>query len=160
MTDYQVTMDWDRGDAAFTDKRYSRAHRWTFDGGIVVPGSSSPHVVRPPFSDTAAVDPEEAFVASLSSCHLLWFLSIASEAGYIVDRYHDDARGQMGPNADGRMAMLEVVLRPRVRFSGDQRPDVTELMELHDRAHEECFIANSVKTAVRCEPVLTEIAGA
>lgn len=158
MSDYRVTMDWDRGAAAFTDSQYSRAHRWTFDGGLVVPGSASPQVVRAPYSAAAAVDPEEAFVASLSSCHLLWFLSIASDDGYVVDRYHDDARGRMGRNADGRMAMLEVVLRPRVRFSGDRRPDVAELMELHDRAHHECFIANSVRTTVRCEPVLAELA--
>jgi organic hydroperoxide reductase OsmC/OhrA len=118
-----------------------------------VPGSSSPSVVREPFSDPAAVDPEEAFVASLSSCHMLWFLSLAAEQGFRVDRYLDEAEGVMGRNEHSRMAMTLVTLRPRVDFSGASQPTHEQLMALHHKAHEECFIANSVKTEVRCEPV-------
>jgi organic hydroperoxide reductase OsmC/OhrA len=154
MSDYFATAHWERGDQVFTDRRYSRRHLLHFDGGAVVPGSSSPHAVRVPYSDAAAVDPEEAFVASLSSCHLLWFLDIACRAGWQVDDYRDAAVGTMAKNADGRLAMTVVTLRPAVRFGGARRPDATEIARLHHAAHEECFIANSVKTEVRCEPIV------
>ncbi len=153
MSEYTATIHWQRDAQAFTDKRYSRRHEWRFDGGAVVAGSSSPHSVRVPYSDPAAVDPEEAFVASLSSCHMLWFLDIACRAGWRVDDYLDDAVGVMAHNAQGQLAMTLVTLRPAVRFSGDKRPDAAELARLHHQAHADCFIANSVKTAVRCEPV-------
>ena len=149
--EYQARIHWNRGDAPFIDNRYSRGHRWRFDGGIEVPASSSPYVVRAPLSVEAAVDPEEALVAALSSCHMLWFLSLAAGAGLCVDEYSDDARGVMGRNADGKTAMTRVTLRPRVKFSGDRRPGREEIAALHHRAHEECFIANSVKTEVRIE---------
>jgi len=126
---------------------------WHFDGGVTVPASSSPHTVRVPLSVEAAVDPEEALVAALSSCHMLWFLSLAAAARWRVDDYSDDAVGSMGRNAAGRTAMLSVTLRPRVRFSGERVPARAELMQLHERAHEECFIANSVTTAVHIEPL-------
>jgi organic hydroperoxide reductase OsmC/OhrA len=151
MAEHRAIVEWERDDANFLDNRYSRAHRWRFDGGVTVPASASPHVVPLPLSDPAAVDPEEAFVASLSSCHMLWFLSLAAKQGFVVDGYHDEAVGRMGRDADGRMAMLEVVLRPAVRFAG-RSPDATALERLHHAAHDECFIARSVKTAVRCEP--------
>ncbi|MEP7295039.1 MAG: OsmC family protein [Burkholderiales bacterium] len=154
MSDYTATTHWERGDQVFTDRRYSRRHLMHFDGGTVVPGSSSPHAVREPYSDASAVDPEEAFVASLSSCHMLWFLDIACRAGWLVDDYRDDATGTMAANAQGRMAMTVVSLRPTVRFGGDRRPDTAEIERLHHEAHEECYIANSVKTEVRCEPVI------
>ena len=144
---------WVRGDQAFTDNRYSRRHTLRFDGGVEVPASSSPHVVPVPLSDPAAVDPEEAFVASLASCHMLWFLSLAAARKYRVDRYGDEATGVMEKNADGRMAMTVVTLRPRVVFSGDRVPSREEVARLHHLAHEECFIASSVRTEVRCEPV-------
>ncbi len=147
-----ATISWARGDAAFTDNRYSRAHEWRFDGGAVVKASSSPHVVRVPMSDASAVDPEEAFVASLSSCHMLWFLSLSASKGWVVDAYRDEAVGTMAKNETGKLAMTLVILRPRVTFEGRQ-PSNEELLELHHRAHEECFIASSVKTEVRCEPV-------
>jgi organic hydroperoxide reductase OsmC/OhrA len=150
---HTATIRWQRGEAAFTDRRYSRAHTWTFDGGAVVPASSSPHVVRPPMSDASAVDPEEAFVASLSSCHMLWFLDIACRAGWCVDSYDDDASGHMGHNADGKLVVDVVTLRPRVRFAGAHVPDAATLEHLHHEAHAECFLANSVKCEVRCEPV-------
>jgi organic hydroperoxide reductase OsmC/OhrA len=153
MSDYTASTHWERGDQVFTDRRYSRRHLMLFDGGATVPGSSSPHSVRVPYSDPAAVDPEEAFVASLSTCHMLWFLDIACRAGWLVDDYRDDAIGTMAANAQGRMAMTVVTLRPAVRFSGAKRPDAAEIARLHHHAHEECYIANSVKTEVRCEPV-------
>ena len=156
MSDYTATTHWERSDQVFTDRRYSRRHLMHFDGGAVVPGSSSPHAVRVPYSDASAVDPEETFVASLSSCHMLWFLDIASRAGWLVDDYRDDAIGTMAANAHGRMAMTVVTLRPAVRFGGEKRPDATEIARLHHEAHEECFIANSVKTEVRCEPVIVD----
>jgi len=106
-----------------------------------------------PGSDPHAVDPEEAFVASLSSCHMLWFLSIAAGRGFRVDDYADEALGTMARNAEGKLAMTRVVLRPRVVFSGDPRPGPADLAAMHHEAHAECFIANSVKTEVTCEPV-------
>jgi organic hydroperoxide reductase OsmC/OhrA len=153
MHHYTAQVLWQRDGQDFTGNRYSRRHLIRFDGGAEVPGSSSPHVVPVPFSDPAAVDPEETFVASLSSCHMLWFLSLAAREGFCVDRYADTAEGVMARNAAGKMAMTVVTLRPEVVFSGDKRPTRAELDELHHRAHEECFIANSVTTDVRCEPV-------
>lgn len=152
MARYGAEIEWQRGDQPFVDNRYSRAHRWRFDGGAEIAASSSPQVVPLPFSDAAAVDPEEAFVASLASCHMLWFLSLAAAEGWRVDRYLDPASGRMGKNAQGRVAMLEVVLRPQVVFGGAQRPDQAAIVRLHERAHQECFIANSVRCDVRCEP--------
>ena len=151
--EYGVQIRWARGTAVFTDNRYSRAHSWHFDGGVEVPASSSPHVVRVPLSQEAAVDPEEAFVASLASCHMLWFLSLAASGGLRVDQYTDAARGVMGKNASGKVAITRVTLRPRVTFSGDRLPSRAAIAELHHKAHDECFIANSVTTDVRCEPV-------
>ena len=150
--EYQARIHWERGAAPFTDNRYSRGHRWHFDGGVEVPASSSPHTVRVPLSVAAAVDPEEALVASLSSCHMLWFLSLAASGGFRVDEYTDDAIGVMGKNAAGRIAMLRVTLRPRVVFSGERLPSRADIAQLHHRAHEECFLANSVTTEVRIEP--------
>ncbi|MFT3954044.1 MAG: OsmC family protein [Piscinibacter sp.] len=155
MSEYVASLRWQRGDQPFSDRRYSRRHEMHFDGGAMVPASSSPHSVRVPFSDPAAVDPEEAFVAALSSCHLLWFLDIACRAGWIVDDYRDDAVGVMAKDERGRLAITVVTLRPAVRFGGDKRPDAAEIVRLHHAAHEECFIANSVRSEVRCEPVLT-----
>jgi organic hydroperoxide reductase OsmC/OhrA len=153
MSEYPVSVRWQRGDAKFTDNRYPRAHTWMFDGGITVPASSSPHVVPLPYSEAHAVDPEEAFVASLSSCHMLWFLSIAAARRFCVDSYVDDAVGTMARNAAGKLAMTVVTLRPRVVFVGEHMPTRAELDAMHHKAHAECFIANSVTTDVRCEPV-------
>ena len=152
MAEYKATVEWSRDGAAFTDNRYSRGHRWRFDGGTEVPASSSPHSVPVPLSVAEAVDPEEAFVASLSSCHMLWFLSLAAKEKFRVDRYEDEAEGVMEKNAEGRMAMTRVTLRPRVQFSGDKLPSPADLERQHHQAHEECFIASSVRTDVRCEP--------
>ena len=151
---HTALIRWKVGAGDFLGKRYSRAHTWTFDGGAVVPASSSPHVVPLPMSDASAVDPEEAFVASLSSCHMLWFLDIASRAGYAVDSYDDAAEGRMGRNGTGKLVVDLVTLRPRTRFAGARVPDATALAALHHEAHEECFLANSVRCEIRCEPVL------
>ena len=150
--EYHALVHWSRGSAVFTDNRYSRGHSWRFDGGIEVPASSSPAVVRLPLSVEAAVDPEEAFIASLSSCHMLWFLDLARQGGWCVDDYRDDAVGVMGKNAAGRTAMLRVTLRPRIAFCGERQPDAAARAALHHRAHELCFIANSVTTDVQVEP--------
>jgi organic hydroperoxide reductase OsmC/OhrA len=153
MAEYSAEILWERGEQAFTDGRYSRAHVLRFDGGISVTGSASPLVVPVPLADAAAVDPEETFVASLSACHMLWFLSIAAKYGFRVDQYRDPAVGRMGRNADGRIAMTRVTLRPEAVFSGDRLPSPDEIRHMHHEAHEACFIANSVKTEVRCDPV-------
>lgn len=153
MAQYTAEVLWLRGEQDFLGNRYSRRHLLRYDGGVEVPGSSSPHVVPVPMSDAAAVDPEEAFVSSLSSCHMLWFLSIAAKRKFCVDRYFDAALGIMERNEAGKMAMTVVTLRPEVTFSGEHLPTREQLDQMHHEAHEECFIANSVKTEVRCEPV-------
>lgn len=151
--EYGVELSWQRlPGEVFTDNRYSRRHRLRFDGGVEMPGSSSPSVVPLPMSDASAVDPEEAFVASLSACHMLWFLSLAAAQGIVVDEYIDRAIGVMSRNAAGKYWMSTVTLRPAVRYGRTRTPTPDEQQQLHHRAHEECFIANSVKTEVRCEP--------
>ncbi len=153
MSRYEVVIEWRRDGARFTDNRYSRGHRWRFDGGVEVPASASPHVVPPPMSVAEAVDPEEAFVASLSSCHMLWFLSLAAKQGFVVDDYRDEAVGTMALDAGGKLAMTQVTLRPAVRYGGEKPPSRAQEDALHHAAHEECFIARSVRTAVTCDPV-------
>ncbi|MFY7972841.1 MAG: OsmC family protein [Rubrivivax sp.] len=153
MSRHACQVQWQRADdAPFVDNRYSRRHVWRFDGGTEVPASSSPQVVRVPMSDPAAVDPEEAFVAALSSCHMLWFLNLAALAGWCVESYTDDAEGHMRPGADGKPWMAEVLLRPHVTFAGERLPDDAAVQALHHRAHDECFLARSVKSEVRVEP--------
>ena len=147
MAEHLATVSWERRGEAFADNRYSRAHEWSFDGGLTVPASASPHSVRPPMSDPHAVDPEEAFVASIASCHMLWFLFFAGKGGFVVDRYQDEAVGTMARNERGKLAMSTVVLRPAIAFSGEA-PAPEALADLHHRAHEECYIANSVKSEV------------
>ncbi|WP_417662191.1 OsmC family protein [Pseudomonas sp.] len=153
MSEYTAKVMWQRGTQSFLNNRYSRAHSWLFDGGVQVPASSSPHVVPLPYSDPAAVDPEEAFVASLSSCHMLWFLGLAAKQGFEVDEYVDNPVGLMAKNAQGRIAMTRVTLFPQVTFAADKSPTHEQLTELHHKAHDQCFIANSVLTTVDCQPV-------
>jgi organic hydroperoxide reductase OsmC/OhrA len=151
MSMYTATVVWTRPvDALFTDNKYSRAHEWRFDGNVVVPASSSPKVVPLPLSKADAVDPEEAFIVSLSSCHMLFFLSCAAKSGFIVDCYEDEAIGEMGKNERGAMAMLKVRLRPKISWKGDE-PSAEQLGKLHHSAHESCFIANSVTTQIIIE---------
>jgi len=146
MKRFEATLAWQRGDQAFTDQRYSRAHRWRFDGGLDVPASSSPLSVPVPLSDPAAVDPEEALVAAAASCHMLFFLSLAAARGYVVDRYEDRAVGLL----EGA-AITRIVLNPAIAFGGERRPDRAALAELHHEAHARCYIANSLKGDVVVE---------
>lgn len=154
MSEYTATVEWTlKNDEAFTDGKYSRAHTWAFDGGVQIPASSAPSVVPVPYSDPAGVDPEEAFIAALSSCHMLTFLHIAAKKGFHVARYVDKAIGMMGKNTQGRTAVTRVTLRPACTFAGS-RPTAEEFDALHHRAHEGCFIANSVTTEVQVEPTI------
>lgn len=152
MANYCAEVLWQRHEQMFVDQGYSRKHLLRFDGGLEIAGSSSPHVVPVPYSDPAALDPEEAFISALASCHMLWFLALAAKQGWVVESYHDCAQGQMGRNAQGKTAMTQVLLRPEVRFSGASLPSRAEVHALHHRAHDACFIANSVTTTVLCEP--------
>jgi organic hydroperoxide reductase OsmC/OhrA len=151
MKQFTARLAWRRGTQPFLDQRYSRAHTWDFDGGATVPASSSPLSVPLPMSDAAAVDPEEALVAAVSSCHMLFFLSLAAQRGYIVDTYDDPAIGEMDVDADGKTAMTLIRLRPAVAFSGDKLPDAAAIAALHHAAHARCYIANSLKTAIVIE---------
>jgi organic hydroperoxide reductase OsmC/OhrA len=151
MHKYEARVAWNRAGATFSDGRYSRVHEWWFDGGITVPASASPSIVRAPYSVAEAVDPEEALVASASSCHMLWFLSIAAQRGYVVDSYVDDAFGVMEKNGQGKLAISRITLRPKVAFSGGKLPSREELDALHHAAHAECFIANSLKSEIVVE---------
>jgi organic hydroperoxide reductase OsmC/OhrA len=149
MSNYEAKISWRRQpDERFTDGRYSRAHEWLFDGGAKVRASSSPLVVKPPFSDPTAVDPEEAFVAAISSCHMLFFLYFAGRKGLVVTRYDDAAIGVVSKIENGREAMTKVTLHPHVVFEGDKRPDGAEVDALHQASHAACYIANSVKTEI------------
>ncbi len=153
MSRYTAVVEWTLKDGEdFPRGRYSRGHTLSFDGGITLAGSSSPHVVPRPWSVEAAVDPEELLVAALSNCHMMTFLHEARLAHHLVTAYRDEAEGVMAKNAEGRMAITRVTLRPRIAFAGDA-PDAAALAALHHRAHEGCFIANSVKTEVVVEPV-------
>ena len=151
MSEHVATVVWTRGDSKFTDSRYSRGHEWRFDGGVTVPASASPHNVRLPFSVEQAVDPEEALVAALSSCHMLFFLSFAAKRGYVVDSYIDEAVGEMAEDERGRVAVTKVRLRPRVTFSGQTQPDREATELIHHESNEACFIANSVRSEVVVE---------
>lgn len=151
MSVHAATIRWQRDGQEFTNNRYSRGHTWEFDGGAVVPASASPHVVPLPMSIAENVDPEEAFVAAISSCHMLVFLSIAAKRGYVVDDYHDQASGVMAEDEQGRMAITNVTLRPAAIYSGDKRPTKQQAEKMHHRSHQLCFIANSVKTVVETE---------
>ena len=151
MQQFDATITWERGDQPFADQRYSRAHLWQFDGGLTVPASSSPLSVPVPMSDASALDPEEALVAAVSSCHMLFFLSLAAQRGYTVDRYRDHAVGTMDRNGDGKLALTRIALRPKIAFGGAQLPDAVALARLHHDAHEKCYIANSIKADVVVE---------
>ncbi len=149
MSEHEASIEW-RSDGHFASGGYSRGHSWTFDGGAVVRGSSSPSVVPPPRSDPAGVDPEEALIASASSCHLLWFLSLAQAAGLDIASYRDRATGILGRDERGRIAITRITLRPEIEFAG-RGPDEAELRRLHHEAHEKCFIANSLRSEIVVE---------
>jgi organic hydroperoxide reductase OsmC/OhrA len=153
--EYKASIAWKRGPGeAFTDLKFSRAHQWSFDGGVTVPASASPLSVRVPYARAEAVDPEEALVAALSSCHMLTFLYLAAKRGFVVNSYEDQAVGVMTKNARGKQFVSKATLRPRIAFADAHAPDPAQLGDLHHAAHEECYIANSVLTEVVVEPVL------
>ena len=145
MSIHTANLTWERGDDAFSDGKYSRAHTISFDGGVSFVGSSSPHVVRTPMSREDAVDPEEMLVAALASCHMLSFLDIARRAGYVIDAYLDKAEGVMSKNERGQMWVSQVRLNPHIIWAGEKQPTHEELRELQHKAHEVCFIANSYR---------------
>jgi organic hydroperoxide reductase OsmC/OhrA len=151
MSTYTATIRWSRkGAEGFAKGQYSRAHEWAFDGGLTVPASPSPHIVPAPWNDPNGVDPEEAFVASLSSCHMLFFVDFARRDGFVIDDYVDEAEGVLEKRDDGKIAMTRVTLHPRVTWGGNP-PDAAAIVDLHHRAHDACFIANSVTTEVTIE---------
>lgn len=148
MAEHKATIQWQRRDPDFRHGRYSREHTWSFDGGVTVPASPSPSVVPSPWSNPANVDPEEAFVAAISSCHMLTFLHLASKAGFTVDEYKDAAVGVMTKNAQGVPWVSLATLRPAIVYGGEKRPTSDDEARLHHQAHEQCFIANSILTKV------------
>jgi len=149
---YTAETIWMRGEQKFTDNLYSRKHTLKFDSGIIVAGSSSPLVVPAPYSEPNAVDPEESLISAISSCHMLCFLSIAAKNGFVIDSYHDNAVGIMKPNEQKKYWVSSVTLQPKIVFSGNQIPSKTKIEEMHHEAHDECFIANSVKTDIQVHP--------
>jgi organic hydroperoxide reductase OsmC/OhrA len=149
MSQHKAIVTWNAATPEFLAGKFSREHTWTFDGGLTVSASASPSVVRPPLSNPAAVDPEEAFVASLSSCHMLTFLYLAKLKGFKVDSYTDEAVGEMTKNEKGVPWISLVTLNPRIEYGGDKRPTAAEEDELHHHAHEQCFISQSVKSEVK-----------
>lgn len=148
MAEHTATIDWNQPSPDFLRGKYSREHSWAFDGGLTILASPSPAVVPAPWSNPDHIDPEEAFVASLSSCHMLTFLHVASRKGFAVDRYRDEAVGITGKNDEGAYWVSAVTLRPKITYVGDDTPTPQEEQELHDLAHQQCFIANSVRTKV------------
>lgn len=148
MSEHHAIIRWTRSGPDLLKGKYSREHTWTFDGGLTVPASPTPSVVPAPWSNPASVDPEEAFVASLSSCHMLTFVWLASREGFQADSYEDDAVGVLTKNERGVPWISVVTLRPQIAWSGEKLPTPADLERLHHKAHEQCFIANSVKTAI------------
>ncbi|MEM9208108.1 MAG: OsmC family protein [Pseudomonadota bacterium] len=153
MSTYEATVRWERCGGDFLADDYSRGHVWSFDGGVDVPASASPEIVPLPKSVAQAVDPEEAFVASLASCHMLFFLSLAARRGIEITAYADTAVGYLSVGADGRSFISKVILRPTASYAAGVSPDRSTLESLHHRAHELCFIANSVRSDVQTEIV-------
>ena len=149
MSEHKAAIHWNRTSPDFLAGKYSREHTWTFDGGLTVPASPSPSVVPVPYSNPAHVDPEEAFVAAVSSCHMLTYLYLAGRQGFEVDRYEDEAVGTMSKNDRGVPWVSVVTLHPRIAYSGEKRPTPADEDRLHHLAHEQCFIANSIKTEVK-----------
>ena len=147
MSEHRVLLNWQRTSPDFAYENYNRDHTWAFDGGVTVHASANPAYRGNP----SLVDPEEALVAAISSCHMLTFLAIASRKKLTVDAYEDDATGFMTKNAQGKLAITRCVLRPLIRFGGSTVPSAEELAKMHEHAHHECFIANSVLTEVTVE---------
>src|ERR1051325_6820823 len=148
MSTHKAIISWKRTSPEFLKGKYSREHTWTFDGGVTVPASPAPSSVPAPYSNAANVDPEEAFVASVSSCHMLTYLYLAYRQGFQVDSYRDEAVGEMTKNEKGVPWVSSIKLCPRIEYSGEKLPSPADEEHLHHAAHEQCFIANSIKTEV------------
>ncbi|MBD1842692.1 OsmC family protein [Cyanobacteria bacterium FACHB-63] len=153
MSQHLATVYWQRNGVTFTDNQYSREHLWQFDGGVKIAASASPHNVREPYANPACVDPEEAFVASLSSCHMLWFLAIAAKLKFVVESYTDQAVGVLEQNENGNLVITQVHLRPHIIFTGEHQPTNHQVEEMHEAAHHHCFLANSVRTQIVVETI-------
>lgn len=151
MSKHTATIRWKNTGPDFLSRRYSREHTLHFDGGAIVPGSPSPQIVPAPWSNAANVDTEETFVASVSSCHMLWFLHVACDAGFLAENYDDEVEGVMTQNERGVLWISQITLRPRIIWGGTKQPTADEIVRLHHLAHEQCFIANSIKTDVNVE---------
>jgi organic hydroperoxide reductase OsmC/OhrA len=151
MHKYEATVAWERNGQQFGDNRYSRAHEWRFDGGARVLGSPSPLSVEPPMSDPAGVDPEEALIAAASSCHMLFFLAYAAKRGFVVDSYVDEAFGVMEKNSENKYAITRITLRPQIIFSGEHMPTAEDISQIHHDSHEQCYVANSLKSEIVIE---------
>ncbi len=137
----------------FTNHKYSRLHTWLFDGGTAVRASSSPEIIPAPMSDVSAIDPEEAFIAALSSCHMLFFLSVTASRQYVVDSYEDEVEGITEKDENKKISITKITLRPKVIFSGDNIPSSNEIKFFHETAHKKCYLANSVKAKISIHPV-------
>ncbi len=148
MSKHTATVRWRNHGPDFLNRRYSREHTLHFDGGVAVPGSPSPQIVPAPWSNPAGVDPEEMFIASVSSCHMLWFLHVACDAGLLAESYEDEAEGTMTKSENGALWISQITLRPKIVWGGDKQPTADEVAHLHHFGHEQCFIANSIKTEV------------
>ena len=151
MSLHTANITWSRGDSVYTDGKYPRAHTIRFDGGATLLGSPAPDAVRPPLSDPAGVDPEEMLVAATASCHMMFFLDFARKSGHVVDSYTDAPVGRMDQDERGRVAIVEIVLKPVVSFSGDNVPDAAGVALLHHKAHAACFVGNSLRAEIRVE---------
>jgi len=152
MSRHTATIRWKNTGPDFLSRRYSREHTLHFDGGAIVPGSPSPQIVPAPWSNVANVDPEETFVASVSSCHMLWFLHVACDAGFLADSYDDEAAGFMTKNERGILWISQITLRPLIVWDSEKTPTAADIENLHHLAHKQCFIANSIKTIVQVQP--------
>ena len=152
MSMHTITIRWQNQGPDFLKRQYSREHTLHFDGGAVVPGSPSPQIVPPPWSNPAGVDPEEAFIAAVAGCHMLWFLHVACDAGLVVQSYDDKAEGGMTQNQRGVLWISQITLQPRITWGDPTLPAAAEIEHLHHLAHEQCFIANSIKTEIRVKP--------
>lgn len=149
---HTATIRWKNNQGpGFLARRYSREHTLHFDGGAVIPGSPSPHIVPAPWSNPASVDPEEAFIAAVAACHMLWFLHVACDAGFLIETYDDNAEGLMTKNDHGSLWISQIILRPQITWGGEKQPSPDDITHLHHLAHDQCFIANSIKTDVRVE---------
>lgn len=153
MSEHQATIRWKNQGPDFLKRQYSREHTWHFDGGAAVAASPAPQIVPAPWSNAAGVDPEEAFVASVASCHMLWFLHLAGSAGFLAESYEDAAVGLLTKNERGVPWISRITLRPRIAWGGAKMPTAGDLDRLHHEAHQQCFIANSIKSEVVIENI-------